>query len=266
MITIDTSKNTKLAYSKEGQGPAIVLIHGFPENGGLWKKVWPLLSGNFTVIVPDLPGTGGSELLPETTMETLAESISEILKIESISEAVIVGHSMGGYAALAFAERFGEMVAGLSLVHSIASADNEEKKETRRKSIALIRKGGKEPFIKQMIPNLFSPSFKEVNEPVLEEQVKRGMELEADSMIAFYEAMIARPDRTDVLKNAAFPVQFVLGEDDALIPADAGLKQSKLADTGFVHLYPDTGHMSMIEQPEQLAKDLSAFAAHCHQP
>ncbi len=264
MITIQTSQDTRLAYRKEGQGPAIVLIHGFPENGGLWQQVWPILAAKFTVIVPDLPGTGESELLPESTMESMAECIVAILKNENIGKAVIAGHSMGGYVALAFAERFGDMVEGLSLVHSIASADNEEKKETRRKSIALIRKGGKEPFIKQMIPNLFSPSFKEAYGSVIEEQVKRGMELEADSMIAFYEAMIARPDRTDVLKSATFPVQFVLGEDDALIPSNVGLEQSRLSSCNFVSLYSNTGHMSMMEDPERLSKDLIDFADYCY--
>lgn len=264
MTRIRTSGGAALSYRKEGQGAAIVLIHGFPENGGLWKQVWPILSTKFTVIVPDLPGTGDSELLAETTMESMAACISEILKHEDISKAVVVGHSMGGYVALAFAERFGDMVAGLSLVHSIASADNEEKKETRRKSIALIRKGGKEPFIKQMIPNLFSSAFKEAHGSVMEEQVKRGMELEADSMIAFYEAMIARPDRTDILKNATFPVQFVLGEDDTLIPSNVGLEQSRLSSRNFVSLHSNTGHMSMMETPERLSKDLMDFVDYCY--
>ena len=264
MIKIDTPNYPALAYRKEGKGPAIVLIHGFPENEGLWQQVVPLLASRFTVIVPDLPGTGESELLPETTMETLAERIFEILVNEGIHKAVVAGHSMGGYVALAFAERYGYLLEGLSLVHSIASADSEEKKETRRKSIALIRKGGKEPFIKQMIPNLFAPAFKEAHPSVIEEQVKRGMELEAGSMTAFYEAMIARPDRTHILKNASFPVQFVLGEEDTLIPSNVGLEQSRLSSRNFVSLYSDTGHMSMIECPERLATDLAEFGEYCH--
>lgn len=264
MTTIATSTFQQLSYRKEGQGPALVLIHGFPENGGLWKQVWPLLATNFTVIVPDLPGTGGSALPAETSMESFADAILEILNNEGVNRAVIAGHSMGGYSALAFAERYSGRVKGLSLVHSIPSADNEEKKEKRRKTISLITKGGKEAFIKQMIPDLFAPTFKAAHPSVIEEQVKRGMELEADSMIAFNEAMIARPDRTSVLKNAAFPVQFIIGEDDALIPSDAALTQSRLAERNFVELYSDTGHMSMIERPEKLSKDLAGFANYCY--
>jgi pimeloyl-ACP methyl ester carboxylesterase len=261
--TIQTKTSTRLSYRKEGQGPALVLIHGFPENGGLWKQVWPILAVNFTIIVPDLPGTGASDLTADVSMDSLAQNINEILAKEEINEAVIVGHSMGGYAALALAEKYPDIVKGLSLVHSIASADNEEKKETRRKSIALIRKGGKEPFIRQMIPNLFSPTFKAGHPSVIEQQVKRGMELEADSMIAFYEAMIARPDRTNILKNASFPVQFIIGQDDAVIPPGAAVAQSRLSNRNFVSLYTDTGHMSMIENAERLSKDVTEFANYC---
>ena len=265
MVTIQTEKFSKLSFRKEGQGPVIVLIHGFPETGGLWKQVWPMLTASFTVIVPDLPGAGESDLPSvQTSMEVLAESINEILINEGISEAVIVGHSMGGYTAMAFAELYAAKVKGLSLVHSVASADNEEKKETRRKSIELIRKGGKEPFISQMIPNMFSPTFKAAHTSVIEEQVKRGMELAAESMIAYYEAMIARPDRRNVLEKAGFPVQFIIGVDDALIPSEVALQQSSISNRNFVSLYSDTGHMSMIENTARLAEDLNEFGKYCY--
>lgn len=254
-----------LAYRKDGQGPAIVLIHGFPASGDLWKHIWPVLSSSYTLIVPDLPGAGSSKL-PNKDMSTevLAASINEILEQEGISEVIIVGHSMGGYAALAFAELYGSKLKGISLVHSVAAADNEEKKETRRKSVALIRKGGKETFIKQMIPNLFSPSFKATHASVMEEQVQSGLELAAESMIAYYNAMMSRPDRSEILEKAAYPVQFIIGKDDSVIPSDAALKQGKLANITFVSLYEHTGHMSMIENMGRLAADLGEFAQYCY--
>lgn len=265
MVTIQKEKFPKLSYRKEGKGPVVVLIHGFPENGGLWEQVWPVLATTFTVIVPDLPGAGNSALPSvQTSMEVLAESINDILVNEGIAEAMIVGHSMGGYTAMAFADMYNAKVKGLSLVHSVASADNDEKKETRRKSIELIRKGGKEPFIKQMIPNMFSPTFKAAHPSVIEEQVKRGMELEAKSMIAYYEAMIARPDRRNVLEKAQFPVQFIIGVDDALVPADAAVQQSSISNRNFVSLYKNTGHMSMLENATRLADDLNEFGKYCY--
>src|SRR5689334_2767232 len=115
-----------------------------------------------------------------------------------------------------------------------------------------------------MIPNMFSPTFKATHPSVIEEQVKRGMELEADSMIAYYEAMINRPDRKSVLENAVFPVQFVIGEDDALIPPGVVLQQSSLSNRNFVSLYNGTGHLSMIENPVRLAEDLTEFGKYCY--
>jgi pimeloyl-ACP methyl ester carboxylesterase len=264
MTGIETGKFAQLNYRKEGAGPALMLVHGFPENSGLWQQVIPILATGYTVIAPDLPGAGGSSLAGSSvTIEEMAEAMYLVFEHENIREAVIAGHSMGGYAALAFAEMYPAFVKGLSLVHSIASADSDEKKENRKKAVELITKGGKEAFIKQMIPNMFSPAFREKHPSVIDTQVKRGMELEAESMIAFYEAMMQRPDRTEVLKNASFPVQFIIGEDDALIPPDAALKQSRLASRNFVSLYSATGHMGMIENAQQLAADLKAFTAYC---
>ena len=262
-MIISTSKFRQLSYQTDGSGPAVVLIHGFPENSSLWAGVMPILMNGFTVIMPDVPGAGDSSLPEDAGMESLAEAINAILEHEGIKTALLVGHSMGGYIALAFADKYPEKLAGLSLVHSIASADNDEKKETRKKSVELIRKGGKEAFIKQMIPNLFSPEFRKKHPSVIEEQVKRGMELAAESIIAFTEAMMKRPDRTGLLKNAAFPVQFVLGEDDALIPVKTALQQSSLASRNFVLLYGNTGHMSMLENPGRLAGDIKDFASYC---
>jgi pimeloyl-ACP methyl ester carboxylesterase len=75
--------------------------------------------------------------------------------------------------------------------------------------------------------------------------------------------MMHRPDRTNVLKTVPFPVQFVIGEDDALIPTKTALQQSSLASRNFVSLYSDTGHMSMIENAGRLAGDLQEFATYC---
>jgi pimeloyl-ACP methyl ester carboxylesterase len=265
MNSIETKENKKLYYIKDGSGPAILLIHGFPESSSLWELLLPLLSSSYTVIAPDIPGAGASELPSDgVSMESIAESINDILEHECIEEALIAGHSMGGYAALAFAERYPEKVKGLSLIHSIASADNDEKKENRRKSIELIRKGGKEPFIKQMIPNLFSPTFKDAHPSVIEEQVKRGMELAAESMMAFTKAMMERPDRSGLLKDAEFPIQFIIGKEDGVIPPKQALAQSTAASCNFVSLYENTGHMSMIENVAELGNDLNEFAQYCY--
>ncbi|HRO43440.1 MAG TPA: alpha/beta hydrolase [Flavipsychrobacter sp.] len=255
---------SNIQYRKQRSGNAIVLLHGFPEDGTLWEQVVPVLAKGFSVIVPDIPGSGGSKLEEqEISIDALADSIAGILEHEKIEEAVIVGHSMGGYIALSFAEKYRKQVKGLSLVHSTATADTEEKKAARRKAIDLIKKGGKEPFVRGMIPNLFAADFKELHPEIIERQIERGMKLSDTSMIAFYNAMINRRDRTNILSSADFPVQWIIGSEDNIVPLSSSLQQSTLASVNYVSLY-NCGHMSMIEAPERLANDLNTFGVYCY--
>ena len=252
------------SYRKMGSGPVIVLLHGFPEDGGLWSGIWDGLCEKFKIIVPDLPGSGGSVWGADNiTIEQMAESVKHILDHEEVDMAVIAGHSMGGYTAIAFAELYPERLKGLSMVHSLASADTEEKKETRRKSIELIRKGGKEPFVKQKIPNLFAKAYKEQHPDVIKQQTERGLKLQSHNLVAFYNAMINRPDRTRILSELGCPVQWIIGEEDGIASPENVLKQSKLAIVNFVSIYESCGHMSMLENPEKLVKDLKDFSSYC---
>lgn len=252
-------------YRKSGSGPALMLLHGFPEDGSLWNQVVPALSGSFRVIVPDMPGAGGSALpAGNPSLDVIAPSLEVILNKEQINEVVLVGHSMGGYVSLAFAEKYRPWLKGLSMVHSTAFADSEEKKQARVKSVELIRKGGKEPFVKGMIPNLFATAFREAHPEVIQRQVERGLKLSEESMAYFYNAMINRPERTNILRDAGFPVQWIVGKEDQLIATESALQQSSLASVNFVSLYENCGHMSMLEQPERLANDLRDFAVYCY--
>jgi Predicted hydrolases or acyltransferases (alpha/beta hydrolase superfamily) len=263
---IQTALFPILSYRKMGQGPVLVLIHGFPSDSSLWANVCPSLAEKFTVIMPDLPGVGGSTYAGELlTIEQMAESVKLILDAEKIDKAVMAGHSMGGYTAIAFAELYPQMLKGLSFIHSVASGDNEEKKETRRKSIKLLEKeGGKEAFVKEMIPKLFAKRFKEEHPEVLQQQVDNGMKVSAAAMISFYNTMIMRPDRTEVLKQVNFPAQFIVGKEDNVVPVAASLQQSTLAGVNFVSVYPETAHMAMLENPDGLIKDLADFTGYCY--
>jgi pimeloyl-ACP methyl ester carboxylesterase len=260
----NSAQYPKLFYRKFGNGPALVLLHGFPESGVLWQQVWPALAEHFTVLVPDLPGSGDSSRgTMKITMESMADAVNGMLEAENIESAVFAGHSMGGYVSLAFASKCGQKVKGLSMVHSTAYADDEEKKNNRRKAIELIRKGGREAFIRQMIPALFSSATKQTRPGIVEKQVDSGLQLEADSLVAYYEAMIERPDRTEILKTANFPMQWIMGKDDTVIPFTKGLQQCTLTSINFVSVYNMCGHMSMLENDKELTKDLTDFTNYC---
>jgi len=242
----EMAQEAGLSYRRAGSGPAVVLIHGFPEDGGQWERLGRVLAHKYTVFIPDLPGSGQSPLDDAgSSMETIAEAILAMIRRNGLDKVVLAGHSMGGYAAMALVAKYPDIIAGLALIHSTATADSEEKKQLRRKSIELIRKGGLEPFIKQMVPNLFSTHFRSVHPDTVQAQIDKGLKLTGESMVSFYNAMINRPDRTSTLKQAKFPVQWVIGSEDTAVPPSVVFPQLAMADVNFVSFYEDVAHMSM---------------------
>lgn len=262
--TITTKHFPALAYRRYGQGPALMLLHGFPASGSLWDGLMPRLSQYYTLLIPDIPGSGSSKLDGEAiSMEELATIVPVILDDAGIEKCVLAGHSMGGYISLAVAEAFPKRLSGLLLVHATALADDEAKKEKRAKSISLIRKGGREEFIRGMIPALFSESFRSANPGAVAALKEEGLKLPPESMIAFYGAMMNRPDRSAVLREIPCPTGWILGREDTTIPWQSCLQQTALPRVSFVRLYDNCGHMGMIEQPEALTRQLIRFSDYC---
>ena len=237
-----------------------MLVHGFAEDSRIFQKQVKELKKEYTVIVPDLPGSGQS-VLPEEEMsiELLADYIYEIFRQEKIEKTILIGHSMGGYAALAFAEKYEECLLALTLLHSSAFEDDEAKKENRRKSIKLIKNEGKEIFLKAMIPNLYSDHSKKTKQHEMDTHLTMAMEASSTSLQRYYEAMIKRPSRTDVLRKVKVPVQFIIGTDDQAVPLAQSLKQCSLPEISNVDILQQTGHSSMFESPAELNSILNSF-------
>ncbi len=263
MPEISTPFSSRMYYRKMGSGPAIVLIHGFPESGGLWRKIQDDLAKNHMLIIPDLPGSGNSTIENKVSLAQMAEGIHAILGTEGIESAIIAGHSMGGYVAFAYAALFPESVAGLSLVHSSPAADDEERKEIRKKAIEIVKNGGKDLFLRQLVTGLFGTDFK-LNQPtVVEEQIAVACTMEVAGLINFYEAMMDRPDHTNVLETAQFPIHWIVGGQDNVIPLKKSLGNLYKAQINFVTFNPDCGHMGMLEMPDRVAKELIEFSVYC---
>ncbi len=147
---------TPIYYQKQGNGPAIVLLHGFLESSTMWNNIAPILSKKNTVITIDFPGFGKSDTVADThSMELLATITSEILNIEKVENAVLIGHSMGGYVSLAFAALFPKKTQKLILLNSSPDQDSIERKENRNRALAIIDKN-KDAFVNMAINNLFT--------------------------------------------------------------------------------------------------------------
>lgn len=265
MPSIKTNISPGLYYRKMGSGPTLALLHGFPESSDIWRKVWDNLARKYTLIIPDFPGSGESVLQHDTSIPAMAGCVAEILAHEGITKAVIAGHSMGGYIALAFAEQYPDKAAGVSLINSTAAADDEEKKKNRLKTIELIQKGGKSAFIKQMVYNLFAEGFKQSNPDLIEEQVTLAMETDERALINYLRAMMDRKDQRNWLKTTSIPIQWVAGIEDNIIYYKKILEQCAESGINFVTFYNNCGHMAMLEDPDKLIHDLDTFVDHCYE-
>lgn len=250
-------------YRDTGSGFPVMLVHGFPLDGSLWDYQAGRLKDKFRLLIPDLPGSGGSPLTPELTIEGLAEFLHDILKQEGIERCVLIGHSMGGYATLAFAAKYSGMLKGFGLFHSSAFADTKEKKQGRTRSMGLMRNYGAAVFLRQMLPTLFSAHSRRQEQASVQDLIRKEESADTESCVAYYRAMRERPDRTAVLREAKTPVLFVIGKEDTAAPASDVLQQVSLPALSEVYLFADTGHMGMLEAPEASARAIEAFVDFC---
>ncbi len=260
MTTTLQYQNKKITCRTFGNGKPVLLLHGFGEDGNVWKNQVEHLKDRYFLIVPDLPGSGQSEMIDDMSMEGMAELMKFILaSLPSKGEACIIGHSMGGYITLAFADKYPEWLSAFGLFHSSSFADSDEKKAARRKSIEFIRQNGGAEFLKTAIPNLFADHSKEQFPGIIEELVKKGGNFSDMALVSYYEAMISRPDRSVVLQEAAVPVLFIMGKYDNAVPFADTLKQSHLSEKSYIHILRKSGHMGMLEEPGASNRILDKF-------
>jgi len=243
----------KIYYRMEGKGNPLMLLHGFAENGNLWNRQIESLRENNLLIVPDLPGSGSSEMLEgnisiEDYAEVLKALADEVILNKNFDSFCMIGHSMGGYITLAFAEKYPQLLNSFGLFHSSAYRDSEEKVAVRKKGIEFIRKNGTEAFLKTSVPNLFSEETKKEKPELITELFDIGKNISQEALIQYYEAMIKRPDRTEVLRDFEKPVLLIAGKNDTAVPLQASLEQMRMPPVSDVHVLPHSGHMGMWEE------------------
>lgn len=270
-------QNKKIYYRIIGNGKPVVLIHGFGEIGNVWSPLQnspkrgglantqsqhiedSILHKQYKFIIPDLPGSGKSEMIDDMSMEGLAEVIHAIIHEENIETCPVIGHSMGGYIALALAEKYWNHISAFGLFHSTAYPDNEEKKVIRRKGIEFIKQHGAFEFLKTTTPNLFSPQTKDEQPELISEFIPGLNNFSAEALVSYYQAMMARPDRRAVLQKATVPVLFIMGKYDNAVPLQDSLKQCHLPEKSYIHILRKSGHMGMLEEKDRCNEILEEF-------
>ncbi len=257
-----TCQSAKLFYRTIGKGSPVVLLHGFGEDGDIWTNQVGYLKDHYQLIVPDLPGSGRSDLIDDMSIEGMAGAVKEIILHElpaSAEQVRVIGHSMGGYITLALAEQFPEFIHAIGLVHSSAYADDDAKKASRLKSIEFIKANGAYEFLKTAIPGLFGPVWTPGHEDAIEALIQKGKQLTPAALIKYYQAMIARPERTAVLSNFSGPVLFIMGEHDKAVPFEQSIRQTPLINLAYIYILRNSAHMGMWEESEKVNEALLYF-------
>ena len=250
-------KNTKISYSDTGKGNAVVLLHGFLENQTMWQDLAPELSKKHRIITIDLLGHGETECLGYVhSMEDNAEIVQAVLSKLRIRKAVFVGHSMGGYVALAFAELYPENVRGLVLMNSTSKADSDERKANRDRAIKAVKKDYT-TFIRLSFGNLFSPDNRERLIDEIEKVKLEALKTPLQGIVASLEGMKIRNDREVLLHLTPYPKMLILGKNDPVLIYEDSLDQIEGTAVKLV-TFPD-GHMSHIENRDALKAVLLAF-------
>lgn len=248
-------------FEQQGQGAPMILIHGFPMSHLVWKDFASKLADNFTVYTPDLPGFGQSEILsPSFSIDAVADAVLEWVERNRIKKSVMIGHSLGGYVALAMAEKRPDLFAGFGIFHSTALADSTEKKDSRTKVVEFVEKNGAFAFTS----NFIAPLFADPNHPAISWVRDIAIESPEDAVVGYTKAMRDRPDRESVLRNFAKPILFVAGEKDLGIPVETIKQQASLCQYPDLHILSGVAHMGMFEQTNETLAIVTRFVTRCN--
>jgi len=247
----------ELAYYDQGKGEqTILLIHGFGEDHAIWKNQIEFLSSHYRVIAPNLPGVHCKPLAlhhsQAPNIRMYVEVLHELMHHLNIEQYYIIGHSMGGYIGLSFADYYVNHVQGLLLFHSTTYEDNEAKKTSRMKVAEFIQEWGVSKYLETATPNLFGDAFKKTNPGVIQNVIESGSGISQEAMIQFVFAMRNRKAMTHLLKQHTIPVWMIVGEADLAVPIQDSLEQIKLLPSSNSLVLNNVGHMGMFEATNQV--------------
>jgi len=263
-----------------GDGPPVVLLHGFPLDHRMWRSVVdaltqtarPVSGGGAPlgpVLAADLPGARGASLAPadhasdahasgaEPSLEVAADRLAAELAEAGVTRAIVVGLSMGGYVALALAERHPDLVAALGLLDTKSTADTPDARANRLDVAERAESSGSVDPVRSMATTLVGESTR-ASRPDVVAQLAAWIEEQSPAGVAWSQrAMAARPDRTDVLRRFVGPVVVVVGDEDAITPVAAAEHLVASAQDAQLVVVPRSGHMTACEQPAVVAAALA---------
>lgn len=246
----------KIVYTKVGSGPHLCFLHGFCENRSIWKDLVDALSNAYTILNIDLLGFGDSSTQSFETLDDQVEAVRRVLSYENANRCILMGHSMGGYIAAAYAQKYGADLRAVGFIHSTASADSESKKENRIKAINHIKAYGTDEYFKRFVATLVTTH----NLPKLQSQLWEMVSSTKKSpILSGLNAMRMRPDYKDVLKTFNKPVLFMRGEEDMHYSENEITNQVALSTASQYSVLRGVAHLGLLEDKTQTEKEVRKF-------
>lgn len=235
-----------------GEGLPLVLLPGFPLDHRMWADVAALLPSGRTVVALDPPGLGRSAADGEPSLEAAADAVAATLAAHGITRAVVAGLSMGGYTALALVERHPALVAGLALVDTRSTPDDDAGLANRLRVAEAVLAAGDVALLSGTPRTLLGAPNRERADLV--DRLARWIGEQAPAGVAWSQrAMAARPDRTSVLTGFAGPALVLVGAADEITPVAAAEHMAAALLQVELVVVPRAGHMTSIEDPAAVA-------------
>lgn len=249
----------QVEFTDAGRGTPLLFVHGFPLNRTAWAPQVAAFQSRFRVIAPDLRGMGGSQATAgPVAMDRYAEDLHELLRFLEAGPAVLVGHSMGGYVALALAKAFPEALRGLVLVATKAGADAPAAASARRLAAAKIRTEGAAAVVRDMASRMLSGH----PDPARAAAVQGFMSpAQPEGLIGALLGMAERADAGAWLGQITVPTLVIAGAEDAIIPPGESEALAQAIPHAQLRLIVRAGHLVAFDQAEAFNAALESWLA-----
>lgn len=255
-------KNIPVSFTDQGKGTAVVFLHGFLENSRMWSPIIEGLKTPRRVVCMDLLGHGETPSLGYIhRMDDMAEQVHRVCTSLRLKRIVLIGHSMGGYVALAFAKQYPEMVKGLCLVNSTPFSDSKERLLLREKMIRVVNKNNYKSIVDTLVTGLFNPETLSIHKEAIALTTEDAVQVSLQSFVATQKGMMEREDHRSMFGFMPIAKTVILGKKDSLI--DPGSLTQYLSEHAISYTLLPDGHMSHLENTQGLITALNAFLKLC---
>lgn len=269
-----------LANIDQGNGPALVLLHSYCQDKLIWEDMGIILEKEFRTIRVDLPGHGDSPCFPEHSQPSIddyADAVIETLDFLSIERFLLVGYSLGGYIAASLCEKIPHRIMGVCMLHSSFLPETKERKDAIDQIPYYLRKVGVETMVLSTLasymghktgafsntPLAFAGHLPPEQLTTLQTLIARSIHMSPTGIIQGAFALKNRPNRRELLGQLPFPLRFIAGKQDKLLPMSDAILQSGLPKDGQLHVIEGVSHLGPLEAFQKVLLSIQCFCQYC---